>query len=205
MSENDPQRAHDDGQQAKAKPRRKPDPRGARTRSRLGMAFLELIHEKPMEDVTVQNVLDRAGIGRSTFYLHFRDKNDLLLSQLEMFCEIQSSLLIERKEKSLRVMPVTEMFEHIGRQNALLRILGDAGRLNDFYDLAQEAFARGIRQRLLDSGRLSDVPRRELAARASALSGCLLSLLRWWLDRGTKETPAAMDTLFHKMVWTGVR
>jgi AcrR family transcriptional regulator len=206
MSKNTHQPAHHEDVPAKtAKPRRRPDPRGARTRARLGMAFLQLIHEKPMEEVTVQDVLDRAEIGRSTFYLHFRDKNDLLLSQLEMFCEIQSSNLIERKEKSLRVMPVAEMFAHIGGQNELLRILGDAGRLNDFYDLAQEAFARGIRQRLVESGRLNGVPKRELAARASALAGSLLSLLRWWLDRGAKETPAAMDELFHKMVWTGVR
>lgn len=62
---------------------RKPDGRSQRTRQRLGMAFLELLHEKPMEDITVQDVLDRTSIGRSTFYLHFRDKNDLLLSQLE--------------------------------------------------------------------------------------------------------------------------
>jgi AcrR family transcriptional regulator len=204
MSENRHQLAHHDGVQAKTtKPRRKPDPRGARTRARLGMAFLQLIHEKPMEDVTVQDVLDRAEIGRSTFYLHFKDKNDLLLSQLEMFCDIQSRLLIERREKSLRVMPVAEMFEHIGAQNALLRILADAGRLNDFYDLAREAFARGIKQRLVDSGRFHGISKRELAARASALSGSLLSLLRWWLDRGAKETPSAMDELFHKMVWNG--
>jgi AcrR family transcriptional regulator len=187
------------------KRRRKPDPRGARTRARLGMAFVQLIHEKPMEEVTVQDVLDRASVGRSTFYLHFRDKNDLLLSQLEMFCQIQSSVLIERKEQSHRVMPVAEMFEHIEKQRAFYRILGDAGRLNDFFDLAQEAFARGIKQRLIDSGRLPGLSRRELAARANALAGSLISLLRWWLDRGAKEPPAAMDELFHKMVWTGLQ
>ena len=64
---------------------RKPDERARRTRDRLGGAFVALIHEKPIEDVTVQDVLDRASVGRSTFYLHFRDKNDLLLSQLEIF------------------------------------------------------------------------------------------------------------------------
>ena len=191
------------GQLDMDKRRRKPDPRGARTRARLGMAFVQLIHEKPMEEVTVQDVLDRASVGRSTFYLHFRDKNDLLLSQLEMFCQIQSSVLIERKEQSHRVMPVAEMFEHIEKQRAFYRILGNAGRLNDFFDLAQEAFARGIKQRLIDSGRLPGLSRRELAARANALAGSLISLLRWWLDRGAKEPPAAMDELFHKMVWTG--
>jgi hypothetical protein len=43
------------------------------------------------------------------------------------------------------------------------------------------------------------------AARAFALSGSLLSLLRWWMDRGAKESPAAMDEMFHRMVWKGLQ
>jgi AcrR family transcriptional regulator len=188
---------------APKKQRRKPDKRAQRTRQRLGTAFLELIHERPIEDVTVQDVLDRTSIGRSTFYLHFRDKNDLLISQLEMFLQIMSTWLIARKEQSQRVMPVEEMFAHIASQRMFWRILSDAGRLNDFFDLAQLYFARGIEQRLRESRRLPRLPRVELAARASALAGSLLSLLRWWMDRGAKEPASAMDELFHKMVWHG--
>jgi AcrR family transcriptional regulator len=70
--------------------------------------------EKPIDEVTVQEVLDRASVGRSTFYLHFRDKNDLLLSQLEMFLATMSNIFSLRKEKSHRVVPVEEMFAHIG-------------------------------------------------------------------------------------------
>jgi hypothetical protein len=86
-------------------------------------------------------------------------------------------------------------------------------------------FARGIEQRLTESKPLStlppsnflpskrrpsnlppsNLPQREVGARASALAGSLLSLLRWWLDRGTKESPRAMDELFHRMVWTGLQ
>jgi AcrR family transcriptional regulator len=58
------------------------DQRIRRTHQRLGSALVGLIQEKPIDEVTVQEVLDRAAVGRSTFYLHFRDKNDLLLSQL---------------------------------------------------------------------------------------------------------------------------
>jgi AcrR family transcriptional regulator len=184
---------------------RKPDARVSRTRNRLGMAFIELIHERPIEEVTVQDVLDRASVGRSTFYLHFRDKNDLLLSQLERFGEHMSTFLIVQKEKSLRVAPVTEMFAHIEQQRRLYCILRDAGRLNDFFDLAQGYFARGIEQRLIDSGRLSKLSKSELVARANALAGSLLSLLRWWMDRIEKEPAAKMDEMFHRMVWNGVR
>jgi AcrR family transcriptional regulator len=163
-----------------------------------------LIQEKPIDDVTVQEVLDRASVGRSTFYLHFRDKNDLLLSQLETFLEMMSTTLSIRKEKSHRVVPVTEMFAHIGSsQNKIYRALADSGRLSDFFDLAQGYFARGIEQRLRESKRLPTLPQRELAAHASALAGSLLSLLRWWLDRGSKEPPGDMDELFHRIVWKG--
>jgi AcrR family transcriptional regulator len=158
-----------------------------------------------IQRVTVQEVLDRALVGRSTFYLHFRDKNDLLLSQLEKFLETMSTALSLRKEKSHRVVPVAEMFAHIGNQKKLYRALADSGRLNDFLDLAQGYFARGIERRLTESGRQVSLPQRELEARASALAGSLLSLLRWWLDRGAKESPHAMDELFHRLVWKGVQ
>ena len=198
-----PKRAGCEGLPPKQK--RAPDARSRRTRSRLGTAFLDLLNEKPMEDITVQDVLKRASVGRSTFYLHFRDKNDLLLSQLEMFCETVSTTLTLRNEISDRVVPVAEMFAHIESARKLYRILADAGRLHDFFDLAQGSFARGIERRLKDSGRLPAMPQGELAARSAALAGSLLSMLRWWLDRGAKESPETMDRLFHRMVWNGLR
>jgi hypothetical protein len=116
-----------------------------------------------------------------------------------------STALSVRKEKSHRVVPVAEMFAHIGGQNRIYRALADSGRLNDFFDLAQGYFSRGIEQRLKESGRVPKLSHRELGARASALAGSLLSLLRWWLDRGAKDRPEAMDELFHRMVWSGLQ
>jgi AcrR family transcriptional regulator len=187
-----------------AKPRGKPDQRIRRTCKRLGSALIALIQEKPIAEVTVQDVLDRASVGRSTFYLHYRDKNDLLLSQLEGFLEAMSTALSVRKEASHRVVPVEEFFAHIGDQNKLYQVLAESGHLGEFYDLAQGYFARGIARRLTESKRLSNIPQREVAARSSALAGSLLSLLRWWLDRGEKESPRAMDEMFHRMVWKGM-
>jgi AcrR family transcriptional regulator len=167
--------------------------------------MLELTREKPINAVTVQDVLNRASVGRSTFYLHFRDKNDLLLSQLEQFLEIMSTTLSVRKEASHRVVPVAEMFAHIASQKKFYRDLADASRLNDFFDLAQDYFGRGIERRLKESKRVTKISQRELSARAVALAGSLLSLLRWWMDRGAKEPAGEMDELFHRMVWNGVK
>jgi|SRR5579863_5791035 len=181
------------------------DQRVLRTRDRLGTALMTLIQEKPYEVVTVQNVLDRARVGRSTFYLHYRDKDDLLLSQLEMFSEVMSGMLTSRKEKSHRVMPVEEMFDHIRMAVPLYLALKRADRLDDFFELAEGYFARGIEQRLVESNRLPKLAQRELAACSVALAGNLLALLRWWLDRGAKETPRSMDEMFHRMVWKGLQ
>ena len=187
------------------KRKRKPDQRTRRTCTRLGMALIELIQEKPYDDVTVKDVLDRASVGRSTFYLHYRDKEDLLLSQLEQFLEFMSTMLIVRREASRRVVPVAEIFDHIGGQNRIYRALQESDRLNDFFDLAQGYFARGIARRLVDLGGSSNLKKRELDAQAAALAGSMLSLLRWWLARGEKESPRSMDETFHKMVWKGLQ
>ena len=57
---------------------------------------------------------------------------------------------------------------------------------------------------LLDIG-LKDLVQGELDARSHALAGNLLSLLKWWLDRGVRESPKAMDELFHQMAWNGLQ
>src|SRR4051812_15011818 len=56
------------------------DRRVRRTRRNLTDALIGLILERGYEAITVQDILDRADIGRSTFYAHFRDKDALLLS-----------------------------------------------------------------------------------------------------------------------------
>ena len=177
------------------------DLRVRRTRERLGSALITLMQEKSIDDISVQEVLDRARVGRSTFYVHFRDTDDLLMTQLEHFLELMSTWLSRRQEPSDRVAPVAEMFAHIGEQQKMWRALADAGRLPDFFDLFQGYFARGIELRLKELKRASDLSKAELAVRSQALAGSLMALLRWWMDRGAKESAKSMDEMFHRMVW----
>jgi len=181
-----------------------PDLRIRRTRGRLADALVELMQEKPIDELRVQEVLERAGVGRSTFYLHYRDKDDLLLCVLEDGMEIWSTALIRKKEKSLRVAAVVEFFAHAASGRKIYRALIDSGRIHAFFELAQGYFARGIARRMKDMG-LKSLGQNEFDARSQALAGNLLALLKWWLDRGAKESPKAMDELFHRMVWRGLR
>lgn len=184
--------------------RRAPDLRVRRTRGRLSDALVELMLEKSIDQATVQEVLDRARVGRSTFYLHYRDKDDLLLCVLEDGMETWSTALTRKKERSLRVAAVMEFFAHAASGKKIYRALVDSGRIHAFFELAQGYFARGIARRMKDMG-LKNLGQRELDARSHALAGNLLALLKWWLDRGAKESPKAMDELFHRMVWRGLR
>ena len=87
---------------------RKLDSRVRRTRNALGDALIALMQERPFDDITVQDILDRAPIGRSTFYAHYRDKDDLFLSDVEDFLEMMSNLLLTQREVSNRIAPVRE-------------------------------------------------------------------------------------------------
>jgi len=67
---------------------KKDDRRANRTKRSLSEALVGLIHEKRFDDITVQDVIDRADVGRSTFYSHFRDKEDLFQKDWERFLDM---------------------------------------------------------------------------------------------------------------------
>jgi len=181
--------------------KKKIDARVRRTRDALGDALVELMQEKPFDSITVQDVLDRAQVGRSTFYSHFTDKDDLLMSDADEFFESISIALSVHGDKSDRVFPVKEFFMHIMDAKQFVDALKSSGKMHENLELAQGHFARGIERRLKEIPRAAAIPERETPIRAVAHAGALLSLLTWWIDRGMKETPEEMDKLFHRMVW----
>jgi AcrR family transcriptional regulator len=184
-------------------PEKKTDRRIRRTRDRLGDALVDLMQEKPFDTISVQDVLDRADVGRSTFYVHYRDKNDLFLSDVDEFWEAIATMLSRRGESSDRVAPVRELFAHVATAHRFYAAMVASGRIQDVLDLGQAHFARAIEQRFAELPRARGIDPQRRVALAHALAGALLSLLSWWIDSGMRMTPAQIDDVYHSMVWSG--
>jgi AcrR family transcriptional regulator len=182
---------------------KKEDQRVRRTRDRLGDAMMALLVEKPFDDITVQDVLDRAEVSRSTFYTHYRDKNDLFLSDAEEFFEAMAMALSRHGDKSDRVAPVQELFAHIAEVRPFYDALIASGRSQDLLELGQGHFARGIERRFNEMPRVATITLPCRSAIAHGLAGTLFSLLAWWIHHGMTPSPAEMDKLFHTLVWSG--
>jgi AcrR family transcriptional regulator len=181
----------------------KVDRRVRRTRDTLGDALIELMQEKAFDEITVQEVLDRAGVGRSTFYAHYRDKDDLFLSDVEDFFGMMSTLLTRRGASVDRVAPVAELLTHISDVREFYAATVASGKVQDVLELGQGFFARSIEERLMLAN--VEMEPMQLKAHSHALAGALLALLNWWIDHGMAEQPQAMDALFHRMVWSGLK
>ena len=155
---------------------------------------------KPFDDITVREVLDRAGVSRSTFYEHYRDKNDLFLSDADQFFGGMSTSLTRCNDPSARLAPVAELFAHVPEARGLCAALVESGRLPDVRELGEAHFARSIAERLARGRRSGPpLPPEVRAAFAQALAGSLFSLLTWWVRQGMTVTPARMDQVFHRL------
>src|SRR5215207_798438 len=120
-----------------AESNKKTDARVKRTRDALGDALITLMQEKPFETIKVQDVLDRAQVSRSTFYTHYTDKDDLLMSDAEEFFEALSMALSAHGDKSDRVFPVKEFFDHLSDVQPFFKALVKSGRYHENMDLAR--------------------------------------------------------------------
>jgi AcrR family transcriptional regulator len=166
---------------------------------------MALFQEKPFDEISVQEILDRAGISRSTFYAHYRDKDDLFLSDAEEFLEMMSTILLRNREDSKRVVPVRELFAHVAEMRKLHRALLASDKLHDFLELGRGHFARAIDRRLAEMPSTASIPATQRTPMSQAFAGALLSLLTWWMNQPNPVSPAEMDDIFHQMVWSGVK
>ena len=194
----EPKSGHKPGQESETKT----DRRILRTRDALGDALVALMHEKNFDDITVQHVLDRAGVGRATFYAHYRDKEDLFMSDVEEFFTMAASVLKRHNANKKRLAPIKELFSHLRDVREFYLALVASGKANDVRELGRGIFARSIDERLEAASVPMDPLQR--SAQACALAGSMFALLDWWMDKGMKTDPQELDDLFHRMAWKGL-
>jgi len=172
------------------------DKRVRRTKQALVRALVELMAESGYEKLSVQQILERASVGRATFYLHYRSKEDLLRSsfdnlreQLAEHCHAGTPNSVEPLAFSLA------FFQHVDSHRKLYRaIVGrESGAIVDRQ--MRRLLADLVREEMGPHSR--DVKRAELAAQYVA--GAMASIVTWWLDRSIKLTVEEINALFRRM------
>ncbi len=176
---------------------RKPDRRTQRTRRQLSGALVDLIKEKRFDDITVQNVIDRAGVGRSTFYSHFRDKEDVFERQWEQFIERLAGQINWAKVGTGSFVPVRSLFQHLQEAQSFYRGLVRSRKIDPIFKSGIEYLSHQIEAALKRRVVKTSIPNPILS---NYLASELFALLKWWLDAGMPYTPESMDEIFHRLI-----
>ena len=182
----------------------KKDRRTRRTRQLLRSALLSLLKEKRYEEISVQDIIERADVARSTFYIHYVDKDDLLTGRQGIFAEnLGEQLTGHAGENHVSIFSSRAWFTHIQAQVPILKVIAKDSAM----DLAMKTL-RGLIHRSFEEG-LRAHPQVENASVPFSvivdyLTDTLMTLLQWWFKDGMRHTPEQMDAMFQQLVIPGV-
>lgn len=183
----------------------KTDRRSQRTQRILHEALMSLMQEKRYDDITVQDIIDRADVGRSTFYAHYQDKEDLMTSGLMHLMEILSEMVARPTSTgAVRWLPTQELFEHVQENHHLFRGMVRGRGTELFFDKGQEYWSQKLAadlQASLPEGQQPAVP---IPVIAQFVAGAFVTMMRWWLDKKMPYSPKEMDEMLERLIMVGV-
>jgi AcrR family transcriptional regulator len=171
------------------------DRRVTRTRNALYDALVTLILRKGYDVITVQDLLQEADVGRSTFYAHFTSKEDLLVRSLDRVRAILTEAVAEFEDHPTgRPAWSLTLFNHVAEYRAVYAALAGIE--------AGEVLRNAIRQVIVGfvAGRIGPVPGLSTELLAECTASLFMTLLTWWLDRRPDLSPAEVDALFARLL-----
>jgi AcrR family transcriptional regulator len=177
--------------------------RAQRTRALMLATMYQLALEKDYRDITVQDLLDRSGIARSTFYAHFRDKEDLLVAGYEVMGAPSVKRHLGRGGARV-VLDVCGWLFVATREHAALTtsLMGGASREIVLAHLENLLIIQ-VRAHLKRQGAYpGNEPRVEIAVRS--LVGGLLALWLWWVRQDYPCAPEDISETFNELMSEGV-
>jgi AcrR family transcriptional regulator len=197
------------------------DRRILRTRLALRTALVELIQEKGYEALSVEEITQRANLGRATFYLHYKDVEDLLLEefterasdQVRLITEIPLSFwkkVGERAPSNYEIEPILPLhlvFKHAAENAEFYRVIlrgQNSQRIaNRINEIIVASYNEVINTKFpnMPTKIFADMPVDLLAV---FFSGALLSCINWWLEHNLTPPPEKMALIFQNLYLPGV-
>lgn len=181
------------------------DRRTERTQRRLREALHSLIGEKPYESIAVQEIIDRADVGRSTFYTHFSDKDDLLSSSMHDIVRSARSTAPPRSGRWYERMlwfslPVFEY--HYQRRHKDETKMGARGRAilhQHLQHALSEMIADTIHAELRNAGKGK---KRLISADLAVqyVASTFVLVFTWWQQSKRRLPPEEINARFHALV-----
>jgi AcrR family transcriptional regulator len=181
------------------------DRRIQKTLNLLHEALGSLIREKPYDEIVVQEILDRANVGRSTFYMHFRDKDELLVSGIRNMLgsvHITPDLNTPGKPHERIVRFSLPIFEHIYQHRrtgaAMMGVRGRAVVHDHLQKIVAEQIADDVKRYVqgLRKG-ATKIPQDLLA---QYVASTFILVLNRWVESRNPLPPAEADALFRALV-----
>lgn len=183
----------------------KTDRRKEKTRASIYAALSGLLTEKKFANITIQEIIDRANIGRSTFYTHFETKDVLLDSMIEEILESMNlHLMVHMNEDGQHnLLSVEELLRHIQENlkpiKGILRDEGGglAGRLKNCWN-------EKLKQNFLEQATEKDltVPVDFLV---NHITSSLVEMITWWIEGGMKVSPGQMEAYWKMVMMPSIR
>ena len=179
------------------------DRRQHKTRAAIFSAFTELVGEKHYGKITVQDIIDKANVGRTTFYAHFETK-DFLLKELceELFGHIVNTAMDRAHSHGLMNINCDEqksvfchLMHHLQENDRNILGLLSCESSDIFLRYFKDSLSDMITEQFLKRGRTvnSNLPQDFLV---NHISGSFVEMVLWWIKGGMKQTPEELDVYF---------
>jgi AcrR family transcriptional regulator len=194
------------------------DRRVRRTRRALREAMLDLMEEKGYDQVTVEELTDRADIGRTTFYLHYSAKQDLLLEQ---FGELLDQLVVQLSQIPLSAWgqegdlksvddhpnrPICMIFQHAADNKDLYQIVLRGEGVDQASERLQVIMTNAVNTFLSHKLGQEDeqitlkIP---IDLFGNYFAGAMLGVIKWWLEAEMPYSSEQMEEIFFQLFLPG--
>lgn len=179
------------------------DRRVRRTRASLRQALLSLVQEKGYEALSVQEIIDRANVGRATFYSHFDSKEDLLASG---FDELRETLRQRQREGRSRRNAEDrsfafsyEMFSHANEHREIFRSMAGKHSGTVVQHSLHKILIELIRDDVKEMLPKVDLRSARVEALVQYLAGGMFGILMWWIQGKMRLPVEEVDVLFRRL------
>ena len=179
--------------------------RRLQTRKLLIQTTLQLVLEKGYDAITIQDITDKADLGRGTFYIHFKDKEEVIWTMFQdLFRELEQKAhnQLDRTMPQVEYYGLLNIFNHANQNKDLYRLMfggqGSAMLTARVQDFLATSILYDIRN-ALDSPDINFHLPEEIEAQI--LTGMISRLLFWWLETPNNYTAGEMAAMTYKAVY----